>query len=513
VEAQVVRQGVKLLVALLGLLASGLAACGRHAAPAPAPQVASVPPAAPREFRAAWVATVANIDWPSVRGIPVAAQQAEAREIISRARALGLNALILQVRPAADALYESPIEPWSEYLTGTQGQAPEPFYDPLSFWIEEAHRAGLELHAWFNPYRARHSSAQSPICADHVAVLRPDLVRSYGDQLWLDPGQPESADRVIAVVLDVVRRYDVDGVHVDDYFYPYPVQDAAGQKVDFPDEPSWLAYLDAGGSGSRADWRRSKVDDFVERLYREVHAAKPLVRVGVSPFGLGRPDRRPPGVTGFSQYDELYANVERWLEQGWMDYLVPQLYWKMDSPGQPFAPLLDYWRASNPRARHLWPGLFTSRAGAPDPWPPGEIAFQILQARTGPGSRGHAHFSMSALRKDYGGVNELLSLVYDTPALVPASDWLGGTAPPAPSVRIRAQAGTAQLQVETNGAEPPWLLALWARYGGSWRFFVLPQGTGAIPDRIAGSPPATVIVSAIGRTGLESPRVVANVER
>lgn len=511
-------------IALLGLLACG--ACVRHAPPVPIPPTVTAPlqpappsrptepPAAPREFRAAWVATVANIDWPSARGLPVEAQQAEARDIVARARALGLNALILQVRPAADALYDSPIEPWSEYLTGTQGQPPEPFYDPLAFWIEEAHRAGLELHAWFNPYRARHTSARSPAAAEHVAVLRPELVRSYGDQLWLDPGEPEALDRVIAVVLDVVRRYDVDGVHYDDYFYPYPVQDASGEKVEFPDQPTWQAFLDGGGAGSRADWRRRNVDTFVERLYLKVHAEKPQVRVGVSPFGLGRPDRRPPGVTGFSQYDELFANVELWLEQGWLDYLVPQLYWKIDSAGQPFAPLLEYWRASNPRARHVWPGLFSSRAGAPEPWPPSEIGFQILHSRTGQGSKGHAHFSMVALRKDFGGINAVLSLVYQGPVLVPASDWLDGEAPPAPAVRVLPmEADPPQVRLELTAGEAPWLLGVWGRYGDSWRFFTLPKGAGTIPARSDAGPLAAIVVSAIGRTGLESPRVTVAMER
>ncbi|MDP1831000.1 MAG: family 10 glycosylhydrolase [Geothrix sp.] len=478
------------------------------------PASSALPPAAPREFRAAWVATVANIDWPSARGLSADIQKTEARNIISQARALGLNALILQVRPAADALYPSRLEPWSEYLTGTQGQPPEPLYDPLAFWIEEAHRAGLELHAWFNPYRARQTSSPAPLAPGHVANTRPDLVRAYGDQLWLDPGAPGAVEHVLAVILDVVRRYDVDGVHFDDYFYPYPILDAAGQQVDFPDEPSWRIFLAGGGTLSRADWRRRQVDRFVERVYREVHREKPHVRVGVSPFGIGRPDRRPPGITGFSQYDGLYADVELWLEQGWMDYLAPQLYWKRDSAGQSFSTLLDYWLTQNPEGRHVWPGLFTSRTGSSDPWPAEEITGQIQLTRTHGGSTGHAHFSMIALKQNHGGITARLADIYDGPALVPATTWLGGTAPPAPSVRLlKVAADPTAVRVELTTGDGSCLLALWGRYGPVWRFFTLPGGTGTLPAQSGGKPLDLAFASSVGRTGLESPRVAARDER
>ena len=492
------------LLALLALVL--LAGCLRPTPPAVLPTASDTPPPAPREFRAAWVATVANIDWPSSALLSSEAQKAEARALVKRARDLGLNTLILQVRPAADALYASPLEPWSEYLTGTQGKAPEPFYDPLAFWIEEAHRGGLELHAWFNPYRARQSTGRAPMAPSHVASRHPELVKAYGDQLWLDPAEPAAADHVLAVILDVVRRYEVDGVHFDDYFYPYPIKDAAGLKVDFPDESTWLAYLARGGSLSRADWRRDQVDRFVERAYREVHRLKPQVRVGVSPFGIGRPDRRPPGVAGFSQYDEIYAHAERWLEQGWVDYLVPQLYWRTEAPEQPFGPLLDGWRAQNPHGRPIWPGLFTSRLGGSEPWPVGEITGQIQLTRLRSGSPGHAHFSMVALKKDYGGLTGPLSVLYDGPALVPAAEWLPGVAPAAPRVRLQRASATAPLlRVEATQVEPNLLLAVWARYGGTWRFFTLPGGKGDIPASFQGSPLDRAFASSVSRTGLESP--------
>ncbi len=250
-----------------------------QAAPASLPATAPVPPltapeAAPaavdaswpalrREFRGAWVASVANIDWPSRPGLPVPQQQRELIALLDRAAEIGLNAIVLQVRPAADALYASPYEPWSEYLTGQMGRAPEPFYDPLEFAVAEAHRRGLELHAWFNPYRALHPSARSAVSADHISRTRPDLVRRYGTHLWMDPGEPDVQAHSIRVVLDVVRRYDIDGVHIDDYFYPYRERDAQGRQIAFPDDPSWARYLAAGGTLNRDDWRRGNVDQFV----------------------------------------------------------------------------------------------------------------------------------------------------------------------------------------------------------------------------------------------------------
>ena len=328
------------------------------AAATPLPQ-AEMPPIEPREFRAAWVATVANIDWPSAPGLPPEQQRREALAMLGQAQAIGLNALILQVRPAGDAIYPSALEPWSEFLTGAQGRAPEPAWDPLAFWVREAHLRGLELHVWFNPYRARPTPAKTALAAPHLGVLRPELMKRYGEQLWLDPGEPDAAAHTLAVVADVVRRYEVDGVHIDDYFYPYPVN-VDGVEQAFPDDESYARYRLGGGALARDDWRRANVDSLVQKLQRTVQAIKPWVRFGVSPFGVGRPDRRPPGIIGFSQYDKLYADVERWFENGWLDYLAPQLYWQIDRPGLQFPVLLDYWIGQNTARRHLWPGLFTS---------------------------------------------------------------------------------------------------------------------------------------------------------
>ena len=507
----------------LVLAAGGIAACA-EAPTSPAPpalppvaapagatgmplDAADMPPPAPREFRAAWVATVANIDWPSRPGLSAQEQRAEALALLDRAQALGLNALILQVRAAGDAIYPSLLEPWSEYLSGEQGRAPaqpgEPAYDPLAFWVQEAHRRALELHAWFNPFRARHPSARSPLAAPHLGVREPALVKRYGDLLWMDPGEPAAAAHTLAVVADVVRRYDIDGVHIDDYFYPYPVPAPGGAEQPFPDEESYTRYRLGGGRLLRDDWRRANVDALVQQLDSVVHLIKPWVRLGVSPFGIGKPERRPPGVTGFSQYDKLYADVERWLANGWLDYLAPQLYWPLDRAGQRFDVLLDHWVAENTLRRHLWPGLFTSQVTQGQPlgpraWPASEILEQVKQQRLrGDRADGHIHFSMVALMQDRDGVaTKLQSGPYAQPALVPATPWLDDRPPPAPT--LRAVAGRVTIEPGAGEAAARW--AVWRRRGGQWRLAVLSgaqrefDGEGA--DRVA--------VSAVDRVGNQS---------
>lgn len=375
--------------------------------PAPATSAATALTPPPREWRAAWIATVANIDWPSKPGLSAEAQQAEIKSLCDTAVRIGLNALILQVRTSADALYESKLEPWSEYLTGTQGQ--HPGYDPLAVWLAEARARGLELHAWINPYRARHSTAKSALAETHIGRSR-DWVKRYGDQLWMDPGEPAAAEQTLAVARDILSRYAVDGIHIDDYFYPYPINDpATKQEVDFPDEPSWQRYTAKGGSLSRHDWRRYNVNTLVQRLYALAHEVRPGTRVGVSPFGIPKPDARPAGISGFSQYDKLYADVELWLREGWMDYLAPQLYWPRSQTAQSFEPLLQAWRASNPLGRPIHPGLFTSRINDTDKsWQPDEVLAQIdIIRRASPGS-GHIHFSMAALAQNRKGIADAL---------------------------------------------------------------------------------------------------------
>lgn len=482
----------------------------------------NAPPPLPREFRAAWVATVGNIDWPSKPGLPVAEQQRELINIVERAKQLNLNALIVQVRPSTDALYESPLEPWSEFLTGTQGKAPEPFYDPLAMWVREAHARGIELHAWFNPYRARHTRAQGPNAKNHVTNTMPQAVKNYGGFQWLDPGDARAADHTLAVILDVVKRYDIDAVHIDDYFYPYPVpvEGAVAEpgkpapERDFPDDPTWQAYVAGGGMLSRADWRRDNVNRLIQRIYTGIHAEKPWVRFGISPFGLGKPATRPAGIAGFSQYDKLYADVELWLEKGWLDYLAPQLYWPIEQKAQAFDVLLDYWIGLNTQERHIWPGLFTSKIdNTAKSWPVAEITNQIALSRTRSGSGGQIHFSMIALTENRRGLSDALRTTsYSTPALVPSSPWLDMQPPSAPVVQVDGATGRPSVRytVRSKAKEPVRIFAVSAHYGDRWQVTLAPareDGTASI--EIASAVPEgslnRVAVQAIDRAGNASP--------
>jgi len=533
------------LVAVAGLLA--LTSCAELPVKPVAMLELPSPPMAPREFRAVWVATVANIDWPTKPNLPVEQQQAEIIAILDRAKELNLNAIVLQVRTSADALYDSKLEPWSEYLTGEQGKPPVPYYDPLKMWVDEAHKRGIELHAWFNPYRARHTQAKSPNAKNHISNTVPSVVKPYGGFLWMDPGEAAASDQTLNVILDVVRRYDIDGVHIDDYFYPYPVAvpgtaappaspddtPAPRAELPFPDDPAWLSYLATGKQGSaklsRDDWRRENVNVLIEKIYTGIKREKPHVKFGISPFGIGKPAKRPPGIAGFSQYDKLYADAELWLQKGWLDYFTPQLYWAIDQKAQAYSTLLDYWAAENTAGRHLWPGLFTSRINdTPKTWQPAELVNQITVTRektkTDAMVTGHVHFSMVALSQNRRGINDaLLANHYQMPALVPASPWLDNVAPSAPLVQgmtSTAGAKTIGLSIRTNVNDGVDKFAVWALYGDAWKFVIEPTATNAANATTMSLPRASadgrnlirVVVSAIDRVGNESARTAINAD-
>lgn len=491
-----------------------LAGCSASRAPVPgldaaSPVVVEAPPApeVQREFRGVWVATVDNIDWPSRPGLSTAEQQAELRAIFDRAALLNLNAVVLQVRPTADAFYVSPYEPWSAYLTGQQGQAPEPFYDPLAFAVEEAHRRGLELHAWFNPYRAFHPSAQGELSDKHISRTHPEVVHAYGDLLWMDPSEPIVVEHSLRVILDVVGRYDIDGVHLDDYFYPYPIDDENDEHVPFPDSTSWMRAVAAGNTLTRDDWRRQSVDRFVEELYRRVKAIKPWVKVGISPFGIWRPGH-PEGIEGFDAYAEIYADARKWQQAGWVDYFTPQLYWRDGGP-QSYSALLDWWSEQNVADRHLWPGNYASRIGftGNGRWEPDEIVEQVQITRARPGATGNVHFSMKVLRDTTSVLGqELAATVYGVPALVPASPWLGATAPAAPSLAVERAAGRVAVALTPGDEEPVWLWAMRTRRGADWSVDLVPgwKLTHVLAEGTA-APPDEVVVAAVDRLGNEGP--------
>ncbi len=405
-----------------------LAACAALAAAPLASAGDELPPPVRREFRGLWVATVNNMDWPSQPGLDSSRQKQELLAILDRAVSLRLNVVIFQVRPSCDAFYDSKIEPWSEYLTGRMGQAPSPFYDPLQFAVAEAHQRGLELHAWFNPYRARNRELKTPVAPNDVTLKHPELVHPYGARFWLDPSEQATRDYSLSVVMDVLRRYDIDGVHFDDYFYPYP-EKAGGQELNFPDDLSWRRYGEQGGKLARADWRRESVDLFVQTIYQAIKREKPWVKFGLSPFGIWR-QHYPRQITGFDAYDKLYCDSRLWLEEGWLDYCAPQLYWPVEPKEHSFPVLLQWWATQNTRHRTLLSGMRISEwknvsDGAR------EAAREIELTRRQPGASGEILWHAGPLLRDAGGVADLLQHnIYAAAALVPAMPWMGA-APPA----------------------------------------------------------------------------------
>lgn len=453
------------------------------------------PPPPQREMRGVWIASVSNIDWPSTNRLGTAEQKAELIRMLDFAAAHRLNAVFLQVRPACDALYDSKLEPWSEYLTGTMGLAPKPYYDPLAFAVQEAHKRGLELHAWFNPYRARHPSAKSPVSANHISRTKPGLVRTYGRHLWLDPGEKDVQNHSLRVVMDVVNRYDVDGVHFDDYFYPYKEQDALRKELDFPDDSSWRRY-GAGRGLSRDDWRRENVNEFISRVNRSIKQAKPWVKFGVSPFGIWRPGY-PPQIQGYDAYGKLYADARKWLASGWLDYLAPQLYWAINPPSQSFPVLLDWWCEQNPQKKLIWPGLNSVNAGGR--WKHEEIVNQIRLTRKEPGASGHIHWNMRRGFMGPGGLAKvLLNEVYQEPALVPLVPGSKASNPAKPRVEVtQTRSGWRASWPHQAGNIKLWVVQ-W-KNSEVWRTGILPAAQHAFTwER---SRPEVISVRAVGKTG------------
>ena len=471
------------------------------------PEAVAGVPQAGREFRAAWVATVGNINWPGKPGLSNEEQQAEAIVLLDYLQEHHFNAVIFQVRPQADALYKSDIEPWSYWLTGRQGVAPSPFYDPLEFWIKAAHDRGLELHVWLNPYRAHHKDGRE-ISDSSIVKKHPELVVQLKEGYWwMDPSKKEVQDYTASVVRDLVKRYDIDGVHLDDYFYPYPEYNNG---EDFPDSSSWASYQNSGGKLSRAGWRRESVNTLIERLYKEIKAEKKYVKFGISPFGTWKPGY-PSIVEGFSQYDKLYADAKLWLNKGWLDYFSPQLYWPINRMPLSFPILLGWWQQENTLQRHLWPGINVGRDTGYKTV--NETLSQIMITRGMlPNSSGAVHWSISSVMKNTVLSQVLLDGPYKKEALVPASPWLDNKAPAAPSVKKEGKDSSVTISWAPTGGQEAFRWVLYYQYGGSWtytimnrndRSLVLPlvSATGKTPAKLN-----AVAVSAIGRTGNESER-------
>jgi uncharacterized lipoprotein YddW (UPF0748 family) len=352
------------------------------------------------EFRGAWISTVHNLDWPSKKGLSAAQQKAELIRILDSAESLGLTDIFFQVRPEGDALYRSSLEPWSRFLTGTQGE--DPGYDPLAFCISEAGKRDIRVHAWLNPYRAS-VKAGAPLATNHMARRYKSHAYKVGSVVCMDPGAREVQDHVVKVVADLARRYPVAGIHFDDYFYPYP---SVGK---LPDGKTYERYRSGGGDLSLGDWRRDNVNRLIARSSQAAKEARPGIVFGVSPFGIYTKGQPSTVKAGLDQLNEIYADPLKWMRSGWVDYIAPQLYWK-DRSDQCFTELLKWWRSPsvNPRGVPVYPGIAAYRMSEQG-WPAQEIVRQVGLSRTvGSGPSGHVFFRMANLVNNTKGVTTML---------------------------------------------------------------------------------------------------------
>ncbi|MDX1907784.1 MAG: family 10 glycosylhydrolase [Bacteroidia bacterium] len=393
------------------------------AAPEPAP--------AKREFRAAWVVHIFNIDWPSAPGLPPARQRAEFTALLDSLAATGLNAVIVQIRPTCDALYPSRFDPWSEWLTGKPGQPPSPYYDPLGFMVAETHRRGLEFHAWITPFRAvTHTRFRQPD-STHISRRRPDWCMSYGPSRWLNPGLPAVRTWTAGVVMEIVHRYPVDGIHFDENLYP-------PHKADTPlqDSAAWRQY--GQGFADINAWRRDNLNQFIREVADSLRATAPWVKFGISPVSTWRNLADDPlgseSEAWFTSYDDLYSDVRHWLAAGWIDYVAPQMYTDPDNPRVRYRQVMPWW-TQNTFGRHMYAGLplFRLQPGEAA-WPgAGPLLSQLAYNRTRAGIQGHIFYSASSFRGNPHQIRDLLQVSgYQHPALVPAMPWKDSIPPLGP---------------------------------------------------------------------------------
>jgi uncharacterized lipoprotein YddW (UPF0748 family) len=399
------------------------------------------------EFRAAWVATVDNIDWPSKGNYNTESQKQEYISILDMHKKNGMNAVIVQIRPATDAFYPSQYEPWSQWLTGKQGRAPSPYYDPLLFMITEAHKRGLEFHAWCNPYRAEFILGKSSISPKHITRVHPEWFLTYGDKRYFDPGNKDAQQHVIRVIRDIVSRYDVDAIHFDDYFYPYRIRGK-----EFPDAASYGKY---GNGMNREDWRRSNVDSIMSALATAIKEEKPQCRFGISPFGVWRNiDKDSIGSAtkaGQTNYDDLYADVLLWLKKGWIDYVAPQLYWEIGHKAAPYEVLVDWW-SKHTYGRHCYIGLGIYRAGTNTAWKDSTLLpRQITMLRQYPEIQGAVYFSSkSFVGNPNGWSDSLQNNYYRLPALIPPMPWIDSLVPASPVVLNTLNGSDIEVDIEVK---------------------------------------------------------------
>ena len=414
--------------------------------------------------------------------------------MVARVAGSGLNAIFFQVRPESDALYASSLEPWSRFLSGTQGE--DPGYDPLAILLELAHARGLEVHAWLNPYRGMSSTSATTASTHVTRTLSSHAIR-YGTAIVMDPGAPEVRAHVLSVIADLADHYDVDGIHFDDYFYPYP--DAGG--TPFPDDATYAAYTSGGGTLGLADWRRDNVNALVREVHDQLEAEHPTMRFGISPFGIYRPGM-PAGIRGLDAYATIYCDAPHWMAEDWVDYVAPQLYWPTTPAAQAFEPLIGWWGMQADAHEHVIAGQALYRLGTTTSWTLAELETQIEIVRgleVGGRIGGSLFFRYANLDADLlGSATAFADRVYASPALAPAIPRLAssGTAPAAPLPT--ASGGTIHLTHEDRAGVR--FFAIYRDDGGS---FVLDRVLGADAIDVS-TGPGTWAVSAIGRGGLES---------
>lgn len=381
-----------------------------------------------RERRAVWVSTINHLDWPSKAGLSITQQQQEWLTLVDFCQNLKLNTIIAQIRPMADAFYPSQINPWSQFLTGVQGK--NPGYDPLAFMLAEAHKRNLEFHAWLNPYRVSINDRWQDLATHHPARRHPEWVRSYGGKLYYDPGIPEVRQHIVETVQEIVRQYGVDAIHFDDYFYPYPV---SGQS--FPDDQSYHQY--GKDFANRADWRRANVDRLIQEVSKAIKQINPKVRFGVSPFGIWRnksTDSAGSDTKGLQSYDELYADTRKWVQQKWLDYIAPQLYWQIGNKVADYQVLAKWWaNVVKERPVHLYIGQAPYRM---EEWKDREeIPKQIQLNRSIAAVQGQILFRYQNLvQNPLGFTDRLRNDLFRYYALIPLMSWISEVKPPTPRI-------------------------------------------------------------------------------
>ncbi len=361
------------------------------------------------EFRGVWVASVDNIDWPSKGNYNSDSQKVEFLKLLNMHKSNGMNAMIVQIRPATDAFYPSQYEPWSEWLTGKQGKPPVPYYDPLEFMIAETHKIGMEFHAWLNPYRAAFNINTSSIAATHITKIHADWFLTYGDKKYFDPGNKQVQHYVTNIVKDIVTRYPVDAIHFDDYFYPYRIEGK-----EFPDDEKYLQY---GNGMTKDDWRRSNTDSIIFMLSRIIKKENKKCQFGISPFGVWRNiDKDPVNGSntraGQTNYDDLYADILLWLKNGWIDYVAPQIYWEFEQKNAPYQVVLDWWN-THTYGKNCYIGLGIYKAGSNVFWnDTTQLPRQIEAIRNTPNIQGMIFFSSKSFNKNPNGWSDSLRLNY-----------------------------------------------------------------------------------------------------